>query len=182
MVDRDRIVDNSKICAGDALIGLKSSGVHSNGFSLVRKVFDVNEKNLAVYSDELGCTLGEALLAPTRIYVKPVLKLMESVTVKGVSHITGGGFYENIPRSIPEGLTAHIETGKLDVLPIFSLIEKQGGISRRDMFNTFNMGTGMCLTVAAEQANEAVRILNAAGEQATIIGSIVEGDERVQMA
>ena len=182
VVDRDRIVDNSKICAGDALIGLKSSGVHSNGFSLVRKVFDVNEKNLAVYSDELGCTLGEALLAPTRIYVKPVLKLMESVTVKGVSHITGGGFYENIPRSIPEGLTAHIETGKLDVLPIFSLIEKQGGISRRDMFNTFNMGTGMCLTVAAEQADEAVRILNAAGEQATIIGSIVEGDERVQMA
>ncbi len=182
VVDRDRIVDNSKICAGDALIGLKSSGVHSNGFSLVRKVFDVNEKNLAVYSDELGCTLGEALLAPTRIYVKPVLKLMESVTVKGVSHITGGGFYENIPRSIPEGLTAHIETAKLDVLPIFNLIEKQGGISRRDMFNTFNMGTGMCLTVAAEQADEAVRILNAAGEQATIIGSIVEGGERVQMA
>ena len=182
VVDRDRIVDNSKICAGDALIGLKSSGVHSNGFSLVRKVFDVSEKNLAVYSDELGCTLGEALLAPTRIYVRPVLKLMESVTVKGVSHITGGGFYENIPRSIPEGLTARIETGKLDVLPIFNLIEKQGGISRRDMFNTFNMGTGMCLTVAAEQADEAVRILNAAGEQATIIGSIVEGDERVQMA
>ena len=182
VVDRDRIVDNSKICAGDALIGLKSSGVHSNGFSLVRKVFDVNEKNLAVYSDELGCTLGEALLAPTRIYVRPVLKLMESVTVKGVSHITGGGFYENIPRSIPEGLTARIETDRLDILPIFNLIEKQGGISRRDMFNTFNMGTGMCLTVAAEQADEAVRILNAAGEQATIIGSIVEGDERVQMA
>ena len=182
VVDRDRIVDNSNICAGDALIGLKSSGVHSNGFSLVRKVFDVNEKNLAVYSDELGCTLGEALLTPTRIYVKPVLKLMESVTVKGVSHITGGGFYENIPRSIPEGLTARIETDRLDVLPIFNLIEKQGGISRRDMFNTFNMGIGMCLTVAAEQADEAVRILNAAGEQAAIIGTIVEGDERVQMA
>ena len=182
VVDRDRIVDNSKICAGDALIGLKSSGVHSNGFSLVRKVFDVNEKNLAVYSDELGCTLGEALLVPTRIYVRPVLKLMESVTVKGVSHITGGGFYENIPRSIPEGLTARIETDRLDVLPIFNLIEKQGGISRRDMFNTFNMGIGMCLTVAAEQADEAVRILNAAGEQAAIIGTIVEGDERVQMA
>ena len=182
VVDKSKILDKETMQEGDVLIALPSSGVHSNGFSLVRKVFDVNEKNLAVYSDELGCTLGEALLTPTRIYVKPVLKLMESVTVKGVSHITGGGFYENIPRSIPEGLTAHIETAKLDVLPIFSLIEKQGGISRRDMFNTFNMGTGMCLTVAAEQADEAVRILNAAGEQATIIGSIVEGDERVQMA
>ena len=182
IVDKKKIIDVSKISAGDALIGLKSSGVHSNGFSLVRKVFDVNEKNLAVYSDELGKTLGEALLAPTRIYVKPVLALNEKIAIKGISHITGGGFYENIPRALPDGLTARIETAKLETPVIFNLIEKTGGISRRDMYNTFNMGYGMCMTVAAEDADEAVRVLKANGEDASIIGSVVKGDERVEFA
>ena len=182
VVDRDKIVDTSRIAAGDVLIGLASSGIHSNGFSLVRKVFDVNEKNLSMYCDDLGRTLGEALLEPTRIYVKPVLKLMEQVTVKGVSHITGGGFYENIPRSLPDGMTARIDTQRLNIPPLFDRIERTGKISRRDMFNTFNMGTGMCLTVASEDADRAVRILREAGEQASVIGEVVAGDSRVEFA
>ena len=182
VVDRDKIVDTSRIAAGDVLIGLASSGVHSNGFSLVRKVFDVNEKNLSMYCDDLGRTLGEALLEPTCIYVKPVLKLMEQVTVKGVSHITGGGFYENIPRSLPDGMTARIDTQRLNIPPLFDRIERTGKISRRDMFNTFNMGTGMCLTVASEDADRAVRILREAGEQASVIGEVVAGDSRVEFA
>ena len=182
VVDRDKIVDTSRIAAGDVLIGLASSGVHSNGFSLVRKVFDVNEKNLSMYCDDLGRTLGEALLEPTRIYVRPVLKLMEQVTVKGVSHITGGGFYENIPRSLPDGMTARIDTQRLNIPPLFDRIERTGKISRRDMFNTFNMGTGMCLTVASEDADRAVRILSEAGEQASVIGEVVAGDSRVEFA
>ena len=148
----------------------------------MRKVFDVNEKNLSMYCDDLGRTLGEALLEPTRIYVRPVLKLMEQVTVKGVSHITGGGFYENIPRSLPDGMTARIDTQRLNIPPLFDRIERTGKISRRDMFNTFNMGTGMCLTVASEDADRAVRVLNEAGEQASVIGEVVAGDSRVEFA
>ena len=180
VVDRDAMVDPSKIVPGDALIGLKSSGVHSNGFSLVRKVLGVDVKSLAVYSDELGCTLGEALLEPTKIYVRPVLSLMARVNVKGVSHITGGGFYENIPRALPEGTTARIERSCVQTPPVFDMIARAGGISQRDMFNTFNMGVGMCLTVASEDADEAVRILREAGEDASVIGSVVAGDSRVE--
>ena len=180
VVDRDAMVDPSKIVPGDALIGLKSSGVHSNGFSLVRKVLGVDVKSLAVYSDELGCTLGEALLEPTKIYVRPVLSLMARVNVKGVSHITGGGFYENIPRALPEGTTARIERSRIQTPPVFDMIARAGGISQRDMFNTFNMGIGMCLTVASEDADEAVRILREAGEDASVIGSVVAGDSRVE--
>lgn len=179
VVDRAKILDSSAIVPGDALIALKSSGVHSNGFSLVRKVFDVNEKNLSVYSDELGKTLGEALLAPTRIYVRPVLDLISRVTVKGVSHITGGGFYENIPRSLPDGLCAKIDASALEIPPIFDLIEKTGKISRRDMFNTFNMGSGMVLIVKADEANQAVAALKAQGEDAKVIGEVASGEERV---
>ena len=179
VVDRAKILDSSAIVPGDALIALKSSGVHSNGFSLVRKVFDVNEKNLSVYSDELGKTLGEALLAPTRIYVRPVLDLISRVTVKGVSHITGGGFYENIPRALPDGMCAKIDASELEIPPIFDLIEKTGKISRRDMFNTFNMGSGMVLIVKADEANQAVAALKAQGEDAKVIGEVASGEERV---
>ena len=145
----------------------------------VRKVFDVNEKNLSVYSDELGKTLGEALLAPTRIYVRPVLDLISRVTVKGVSHITGGGFYENIPRALPDGMCAKIDSSALEIPPIFDLIEKTGHISRRDMFNTFNMGSGMVLVVKADEANQALAALKAQGEDAKVIGEVVSGAERV---
>ncbi len=179
VVDKKKIVNPDSQVAGDVLIALKSSGVHSNGFSLVRKVFDVNKENLSVYYDELGMTLGEALLTPTKIYVKSVLKLMESVTVKAVSHITGGGFYENIPRSLPAGLSAKIEKKNVQVLPIFELLAKTGNIPERDMFNTFNMGVGMMVSVAKEDAEKAVEILKAAGEDAYILGELVESDEGV---
>lgn len=179
VVDKKKIVDTASQKAGDVLIALKSSGVHSNGFSLVRKVFSINEKNLAEYFDELGMTLGESLLTPTKIYVKSVLKLMESVTVKSVSHITGGGFYENIPRSLPQGISAHIAKKDVQVLPIFDLIARTGHIPERDMFNTFNMGVGMIVSVAAEDADKAVSILNAAGDQAYILGELVASDEGV---
>ncbi len=179
VVDKKNIVNPDSQKAGDVLIALKSSGVHSNGFSLVRKVFDVNQANLATYFDELGMTLGECLLTPTKIYVKSVLKLMESVTVKAVSHITGGGFYENIPRSLPAGLSAKIEKSNIQVLPIFELLQRTGHIPERDMFNTFNMGVGMIVSVAKEEADRAVEILNAAGEDAYILGELVESEEGV---
>ena len=179
VVDKKKIVDTSSQKAGDVLIALKSSGVHSNGFSLVRKVFSINERNLAVHFDELGTTLGETLLTPTRIYVKSVLRLMQDVTVKSVSHITGGGFYENIPRSLPEGISAHIAKKDVQVLPIFDLISRTGHIPERDMFNTFNMGVGMIVSVNAEDADKAVSILNGAGEQAYILGELVASDEGV---
>ena len=182
VVDRAKIFDPESVRAGDVLIGLPSSGVHSNGFSLVRKVFEVEKGGLDVYCDDLGCTLGEALLAPTRIYVKPVLKLAETVTVKAVSHITGGGFYENIPRSLPDGLTARIEQKSLETPPLFDRIARAGHIPMRDMYNTFNMGIGMCLTVSAGQADEAVRILRGCGEAARIIGEIAAGEDRVTLA
>lgn len=179
VVDKKKIVNTESQKAGDVLIALKSSGVHSNGFSLVRKVFDVNETNLAMHFDELGATLGETLLTPTKIYVKPVLKLMESVTVKSVSHITGGGFYENIPRSLPTGISARIAKKDVQILPIFELIAKTGQIPERDMFNTFNMGVGMILAVAQEDADNAVKILNQAGEEAYILGELVEAEDGV---
>ncbi len=179
LADYDKIVDSKNVKPGDALIGVKSSGVHSNGFSLVRKVFDVSEKTLARHYDELGKTLGEALLTPTKIYVKALRALMAKVPVHGISHITGGGYYENIPRMLPDGLQAVIEKESVPVLPIFDLIQKAGNIPERDMFNTFNMGTGLVLAVAPEQADEAVRILNASGEEALILGEVAEGDEGV---
>ena len=181
MADYDSIVDSKNVQAGDALIGVASSGVHSNGFSLVRKVFDVNEKTLAVHYDELGATLGETLLTPTKIYVKPLLALMKQVKVHGISHITGGGYYENIPRMLPEGLTAVIEKRNVPVLPVFQLLQKVGGIPERDMFNTFNMGTGMVLAVAPEQADEAVRLLNAHGEKAMMLGKVRSGGAGVEL-
>ena len=182
IVDKGKIFDNSAIRPGDALIALPSSGPHSNGYSLIRKVFDVEKRDLHQYSDELGMTIGEALLTPTTIYVKPVLKLAESVTVKGLSNITGGGFYENIPRSLPEGMAAKIDKAALRPLPVFGMLQKLGDIPERDMYNTFNMGVGMVATVAAEEADAALRILNNEGIAAYAIGEVVASEERVILA
>ena len=180
VVDKAKIVDNSSIKEGDVIIALPSSGVHSNGFSLVRKVFDVENNDIKTPRAELGGkSVGEVLLTPTKIYVKPMLELFEKVTVKGVSHITGGGFYENIPRSLPEGMCAKIKKDSIRILPIFDLIAKTGNISERDMFNTFNMGVGMSIVVAAEDAEKTLEVLKANGEDAYVIGSVVEGDEGV---
>ncbi|MCI7137500.1 MAG: phosphoribosylformylglycinamidine cyclo-ligase [Candidatus Limivicinus sp.] len=182
VVDKCKVLDNSTMRPGDAVIALPSSGVHSNGFSLVRKVFDVENSDIKSPVAELGGkSIGETLLTPTRIYVKPMLALFEAVKVKGVSHITGGGFYENIPRSIPQGLGARIEKRAVRVLPIFDLIAKKGNIPERDMFNTFNMGVGMSVVVAAEDADTALQVLRANGEDAYIIGSIVESEDKVQI-
>ena len=179
-VDRSKVINNKLMCEGDVVIAIPSSGVHSNGFSLVRKVFDVENCDLKSPLEELGGkSLGETLLTPTRIYVKPMLALMKEVTVKGVSHITGGGFYENIPRSIPDGLGAKIDKSAVRVLPIFKLIEKVGGITERDMYNTFNMGVGMSVVVAKEDAERALKILKANGEDAYLIGEIVNSDEKI---
>lgn len=180
-VDRSKILDPGRVEAGDALVAIASSGVHSNGFSLVRKVFDVEKGGLSQHHDELGMTLGEALLTPTKIYVKPVLAVMEELTVKSVSHITGGGFYENIPRALPNGKRAKIERAAVEVLPIFDLIQKTGGIPEHDMFNTFNMGVGMILAVGREDADRAVAILNAHGERAKVIGQIENGEKGIEL-
>ncbi len=180
VVDRDKVLDRSKMQAGDVIIGLPSSGVHSNGFSLVRKVFDVEHTDLHAPVAELGGKgLGETLLAPTRIYVKPMLALFEKVTVKGVSHITGGGFYENIPRSLKKGLSAKIEKAAVPVLPIFNLLQKTGNVDERDMFNTFNMGIGMSMVVAKEDADVAMATLRANGENPYLLGELCEGDDGV---
>ncbi len=180
IVDRDKVVDKSSMRAGDVMIALPSSGVHSNGFSLVRRVFDVEHCDLGERPAELGGrTLGETLITPTKIYVKPMLALFEEIKVKGVSHITGGGFYENMPRSIPDGLGVKIDRKDVRVLPIFELIAKRGRISERDMFNTFNMGVGMSVVVAKEDTDRALEILRAHGEDAYIIGEIVESCEKV---
>jgi len=180
VVDREKIIDNKKMKEGDVIIALPSSGVHSNGFSLVRKVFDVENCDLKSPREELGgASLGETLLTPTRIYVKPVLALLEKIHVRGISHITGGGFYENIPRSIPDGLCAKIERKAVKILPIFDLIAKTGNIPERDMFNTFNMGVGMSIVVPAEEAEEAVAILKANGEDAYILGSVIRSEEKI---
>ena len=182
VVDKDKIIDNKKMNEGDTVIALPSSGVHSNGFSLVRKVFDVENRDMKAPVAELGGkSLGEVLLTPTRIYVKPVLALLEKVDVRGISHITGGGFYENIPRSIPDGLCAKIDKASVKILPIFSLIAKEGGISERDMFNTFNMGVGMSIVVPKEQADTALCVLKENGENPYIIGEIVKGNEKIEL-
>ena len=180
VVDKSKILDPSTMKAGDVVIALPSSGVHSNGFSLVRKVFDVENSDIKSPREELGGkSIGETLLAPTKIYVKPVLALLEQVKVKGISHITGGGFYENIPRSIPDGLGAVIDRKAVRVLPIFDLIAKEGNISERDMFNTFNMGVGMSIVVAREDAEKAVEILKANGEDAYVIGKIENSEDKI---
>ena len=183
IVDRDRIIDNSRMEEGDVVIGLPSSGVHSNGFSLVRKVFDIDhitKEELTKPLPELsGKSLGETLLTPTKIYVKPVLKLLEEADVKGISHITGGGFYENIPRSIPAGLGARIEKKNVRVLPIFDLIQKRGGISEHDMFNTYNMGVGMSIVVAKQDAQKALQVLQDQGEEAYVLGEIIRSEDPV---
>ncbi|MDO4546812.1 MAG: phosphoribosylformylglycinamidine cyclo-ligase [Clostridia bacterium] len=176
LVDKSRILDRDKVSPGDAVIALKSSGLHSNGFSLVRKVFDVENINLDAYVEELGESIGAALLRPTRIYVKPVLELIDAVNVKSIANITGGGFFENIPRALPEGLTARIDKGALITPPIFDLLRKAGEIPERDMFNTFNMGVGMVAIVDKADCDKALEVL---GDLAYRIGSVVEGSERV---
>ena len=180
VVDKSKILDNNKVSEGDTVIALASTGVHSNGFSLVRKVFDIENCDLSAYKEELGGkTLGETLLTPTKIYVKSMLALMNEIDVKAVSHITGGGFYENIPRSLPQGYSVKIKRNDIKVLPIFELIAKVGNIPERDMFNTFNMGVGMSVVVASKDAEKAVEILKANGEDAYIIGQVVKSDEGV---
>ncbi len=178
IVDQEKIIQKTSVQAGDVILGLPSSGIHSNGYSLVRKVFDVEHTSLEARIDELGMTLGEALLTPTRIYVKPVLAALETGAVHGVSHITGGGFYENIPRCLPDGFQAKIEKAAIPVLPIFRLIQERGGIPERDMFNTFNMGIGMSLVVAADQADAVRSVL----PEALVIGEIVRGDGAISIA
>ena len=185
IVDRKNIIDNKRMAAGDVVIALASSGIHSNGFSLIRKVFDIdsNPANLYEPCDALdGATVAETLLTPTKIYVKSVLALLEKVDVKGISHITGGGFYENIPRSIPDGLCAKIDKAAVKVLPIFDLIAKTGNIPERDMYNTYNMGVGMSVVVPADQVQTALEILTASGEDAYVIGTIIENEEKVILA
>ena len=184
IVDKKKILDNTRMKAGDVVIGLASTGIHSNGFSLCRKVFDIdnNPDSLYVPNAELGGkSIAETLLTPTKIYVKSVLALLEKVDVKGISHITGGGFYENIPRSIPKGLCAEIDKASIRVLPIFELLAKTGNIPERDMYNTYNMGIGMVLGVEAGQAQEAIRLLEAAGEQAFVIGEVISGEKGVDL-
>ena len=181
VVDRDKILDKNKMQPGDVVIALPSSGLHSNGYSLVRKVFDVENADLGQYYGELGCELGEELLRPTKIYVRPVLAAVEAADVRGISHITGGGFYENIPRCIPDGLCAKIEKKTLRIPPIFPLLSRMGGISERDMFNTFNMGTGMVLVAARDSADKALAALHSLGQEAGVIGEIVSGEEKVEL-
>ena len=180
IVDKKKIIDNTRMAEGDAVIALPSTGIHSNGFSLVRKVFDIDHNSDSLYmpNEALGGkSIAETVLTPTRIYVKSILALLEEVDVKGISHITGGGFYENIPRSIPDGLCAKIEKSTVRVLPIFDLIMKTGNVSERDMYNTYNMGVGMSVVVAKEEADNALSILRANGEDAYIIGEIVKAED-----
>lgn len=179
VVDKDKILKPDTQKAGDILIAIKSSGVHSNGFSLVRNVFAINEQNLARHFSDLGTTLGECLLTPTRIYVNAVMSLLDKVNVKSISHITGGGFYENIPRSLPKNLSAKIERNAVQILPIFDLIARTGNIPERDMFNTFNMGVGMVVSVDKNDVDNAIAAINAAGEEAYVLGELVESDEGV---
>ena len=184
IVDKKKILDNKNMKAGDVVIALGSTGIHSNGFSLCRKVFDIDHNPPALYEarEELGGkSVAEALLVPTRIYVKAVLALIEQCDVKGISHITGGGFYENIPRSIPDGLCAKVDKSKIKVLPIFQLLQKEGDIPERDMYNTYNMGVGMTVVVPADQADKAIEVLKAHGEDAYVIGEIVTGDEKIEL-
>lgn len=185
VVEKDKITDGANAKAGDVLIGIASSGVHSNGYSLVRKLFDLNgenaKANLMEYSDKLGMTVGEALLTPTRIYVKPLLKLIDEIGIHTVSHITGGGFIENVPRMLPDGLKAVIKKGTWDILPIFDVMQEKGNIPEMDMYNTFNMGIGMIVAVDAAKADAAVKCLEEAGEKAYVIGTLEEGDKGVEI-
>ena len=181
IVDKEKIINSDTIEVGDKVIGIASSGVHSNGFSLVRKVFDVNKENLNEYREELGKTLGEALLAPTKIYVKPVLKLLEQIKVKGISHVTGGGFYENLPRMLNDKVALNINKASYEVPAIFKLIQKEGNIPERDMYNTFNMGIGMAIIVPKEDVKRAIEILESEGEIAYEIGEVVSGNKDINI-
>lgn len=181
IVDKEKMINPDNIQVGDVVIGLASSGVHSNGFSLVRKIFNVNEENLKEYKEELGKTLGEALLTPTKIYVKPVLKLIEEIEVKGISHITGGGFYENMPRMLNEKVALNIDKNSYEVPALFKLIQKQGNIPERDMYNTFNMGIGMSIIVSKKDQEKALQILKQEGEEAYVIGEVVEGNKEINI-
>ena len=182
IVDKKKIIDGSDLTEGDVLIGLRSSGVHSNGFSLVRKVFDISEETINNTYPELDGTLGETLLTPTKLYVKPILALIEKVGVKAISHITGGGFYENIPRMLKDGYSAKIVKDAVPVLPIFKVIERVGNIPEHDMYNTFNMGVGMIVAVAKEDAEKAIEVLKENGEDAVILGEVIKGEEGVVFA
>ena len=181
IVDKKKMINPEAMQPGDVVIGLASSGVHSNGFSLVRKIFQVNEQNLKQYHEELGKTLGEALIEPTKIYVKPVLELIQKIPVKGISHITGGGFYENMPRMLKEGVALEIDKNAYPVPTIFGLLQKEGNIPLRDMYNTFNMGIGMAIVVAKQDQQKAIEILQQAGEEAYIIGQVVEGNKEIKI-
>lgn len=181
IVEKSKIIDGHNIEIGDKVIGIASSGVHSNGFSLVRKIFKVDENNLKKYQEDLGMTLGEALLIPTKIYVKSVLHLLEKVQVKGISHITGGGFYENMPRMLKKGVSLKIRKDSYPVLPIFNLIQKVGNIPERDMYNTFNMGIGMAVIVNSKDVQKAIKILKQEGEDAYIIGEVTKGNGDVEI-
>ena len=181
IVDKEKIINSDSINIGDKVIGIASSGVHSNGFSLVRKIFDVNKENLNEYREELGKTLGESLLAPTKIYVKPVLKVLEQVNVKGISHITGGGFYENLPRMLNDKVALNINKNSYEVPAIFKLLQKTGNVPERDMYNTFNMGIGMALIVPADDVEKTLQILKDEGETAYEIGEVISGNKEVNI-
>ncbi|MBE6970119.1 MAG: phosphoribosylformylglycinamidine cyclo-ligase [Ruminococcaceae bacterium] len=181
VVDKEKILDHNRMNAGDVILALPSSGLHSNGYSLVRKVFDVENTDLGRYVDELGMTLGEALLIPTQLYVKPVLAALEKADIKGLSHITGGGFYENLPRAIPDGLCARVEKSAVRVLPIFDLLQRTGNIPERDMYNTYNMGVGMAVIVSQETADAALRSFKESGLDAYVLGEIVKGEHKVEL-
>lgn len=186
IVDKDKIIDGSRLESGNVIIGVKSSGIHSNGYSLVRKVFDINNsdecsKRLNTYSDELGMSIGEALLTPTKIYVKPLLAAIEAADVRAVSHITGGGFYENIPRMLKDGTRAKINKNSVDVLPIFNMIQKLGDVSEHDMFNTYNMGIGLMLAVSRDSADAAIAAIEKCGESACVVGEITDGEKGVDI-
>lgn len=181
VVEKDKMIDSQTIEVGDQVIGIASSGVHSNGFSLVRKIFDIKEENINQQQEELGMSLGESLLTPTKIYVKAILELLENVQVKGISHITGGGFYENMPRMLREGVSLKIQKDSYPVLPIFKLIQKVGNIPERDMYNTFNMGIGMAVIVKKEEAQKAIEILEQQEEKAYVIGEVIEGQKDIEI-
>ncbi len=181
VVDKEKMINSETIEVGDQVIGIASSGVHSNGFSLIRKIFHINEENIKENKEELGMSLGEALLTPTKIYVKAILALLEKVQVKGISHITGGGFYENMPRMLKEDVSLKIQKDSYPILPIFKLIQKEGNIPERDMYNTFNMGIGMAVIVKKEEAQKAIEILEAQGEKAYVIGEVIKGKKEIEI-
>ena len=181
LVDKNKILNRENVKPGDVILGLASSGVHSNGFSLVRRVFGIGEKDLKEYDEKLGASLLDTLLTPTRIYVKPVLKLLEEVHVRSISHITGGGFFENIPRCLPKGVSASIQKSSYSVPKIFRLIQETGDISERDMYNTFNMGIGMCIVVPPEEASKALTLLEKEGELVWKIGEVISGGEGIEL-